>query len=193
MDTSNVFMALCCNGNILYLHDFPMICAQEDPTRPYWPSSPYGGAKANSPKSGDRHIWNVWSGGVDYRGYAHEDGRFISEFGFQAAPDPKTIDFFAKKKEQEIFHPVIVDHNKQVKGQERMLYFINSHFGLVTEFNTFVYLSQLNQAEAIKFGVEHWRARKYKTAGTLYWQYNDSWPVFSWSCVDYFKRFILLY
>ena len=180
-------------GNILYLHDFPMICAQEDPTRPYWPSSPYGGAKANSPKSGDRHIWNVWSGGVDYRGYAHEDGRFISEFGFQAAPDPKTIDFFAKREEQGIFHPVIVDHNKQVKGQERMLYFINSHFGLVTEFNTFVYLSQLNQAEAIKFGVEHWRARKYKTAGTLYWQYNDSWPVFSWSCVDYFKRSKALY
>lgn len=180
-------------GNKLYLHDFPMICAQEDPSRPYWPSSPYGGDKANSTKYGDYHIWNVWSGWTDYKDYAKENGRFISEFGFQAAPDPKTIDFFAKKEEQGIFHPVILNHNKQVEGQERILRFINSHFGLVTEFDTFVYLSQLNQAEAIKFGVEHWRSRKYRTAGTLYWQYNDSWPVFSWSCVDYFKRPKALY
>jgi len=180
-------------GNKLYLQDFPMICAQEDPSRPYWPSSPYGGDKANSASSGDYHIWNVWSGWTDYKGYAKENGRFISEFGFQSAPDLKTINCFAKKEEQEIFNPVIVNHNKQAEGQERILRFINSHFGLVTDFDAFVYLSQLNQAEAIKFGVEHWRARKYKTAGTLYWQYNDSWPVFSWSCVDYFKRPKALY
>jgi beta-mannosidase len=180
-------------GNKLYLHDFPMICAQEDPSRPYWPSSPYGGDKANSASSGDYHIWNVWSGWADYKDYAKESGRFISEFGFQAAPDPKTINFYAKKEEQEIFHPVILNHNKQNDGQERILRFINTHFGIITEFDAFVYLSQLNQAEAIKFGVEHWRAKKYKTAGTLYWQYNDSWPVFSWSCVDYFKRPKALY
>jgi beta-mannosidase len=180
-------------GNKLYLHDFPMICAQEDPSRPYWPSSPFGGDKANSAEYGDCHVWNVWSGWVDYKAYANENGRFISEFGFQSAPDPKTIDFFAKKEEQDIFHPVILNHNKQVEGQERIIRYINSHFGLIKEFDTFVYLSQLNQAEAIKFGVEHWRARKYRTAGTLYWQYNDSWPVFSWSSVDYFKRPKALY
>ncbi len=180
-------------GNKLYLHDFPMICAQEDPSRPYWPSSPYGGDKANSAKYGDCHIWNVWSGWTDYKDYAKENGRFISEFGFQSAPDPKTINFFAKREEQGIFHPVILNHNKQIEGQERILRFINSHFGLVTDSDTFIYLSQLNQAEAIKFGVEHWRSRKYRTAGTLYWQYNDSWPVFSWSCVDYFKRPKALY
>jgi len=180
-------------GNKLYLHDFPMICAQEDPSRPYWPSSPYGGDKANSTKYGDCHVWNVWAGWLDYKNYLNENGRFISEFGFQAAPDPKTIDLFAKKEEQGIFHPIILNHNKQIEGQERILRFVNSRFGLVTEFDTFVYLSQLNQAEAVKFGVEHWRSRKYRTAGTLYWQYNDSWPVFSWSCVDYFKRPKALY
>jgi len=80
-----------------------------------------------------------------------------------------------------------------VEGQERILRFINAHFGLTTDFGAFIYLSQLDQAEAIKFGVEHWRARKYRTAGTLYWQLNDSWPVFSWSSVDYFKRPKALY
>jgi beta-mannosidase len=32
--------------------------------------------------------------------------------------------------------------------------------------------------------VEHWRRRKFKTAGVLFWQLNDSWPVSSWSVVD---------
>jgi len=180
-------------GNRLYLHDFPMICAHEDPSRPYWPSSPYGGDKANSPGYGDRHVWSVWSNWSDYRRYADENGRFISEFGFQSAPDAKTIDFFASKEEKNILGPVVLSHNKNVEGQERILRFINTHFGLTTDFDAFAYLSQLNQAEAIKFGVEHWRARKYRTAGTLYWQLNDSWPVFSWSSVDYFKRPKALY
>lgn len=180
-------------GNRLYLQDFPMICAQEDPSRPYWPSSPYGGDKSNSVGYGDRHVWNVWSGWADYRNYADEDGRFISEFGFESAPDARTIDFFATKEEQNILGPVMLSHNKKEEGQERILHFINAHFGVTTDFGAFVYLSQLDQAEAIKFGVEHWRARKYWTAGTLYWQFNDSWPVFSWSSVDYFKRPKALY
>jgi len=180
-------------GNRLYLQDFPMICAREDPSRPYWPSSPYGGDKANSAGYGDQHVWNVWSGWADYKSYADENGRFISEFGFESAPDAKTIDFFATKKEQNILGSVMLSHNKKVEGQERILRFINAHFGLTTDFGAFIYLSQLDQAEAIKFGVEHWRARKYRTAGTLYWQLNDSWPVFSWSSVDYFKRPKALY
>ncbi len=180
-------------GNTLYLHDLPRVCAQEDPSRPYWPSSPYGGSKANSDEAGDRHVWNVWSNWVDYKGYLTDKSRFVSEFGFQAAPDPKTIEFFAKKSEREIFSDVMVRHNKQVEGPERIMKFIHNHFGAVKNFDSIVYLSQINQGEAIKAGVEHWRERKYKTSGTLYWQLNDSWPVFSWSSVDYFKRPKALY
>ncbi|PLV60276.1 glycoside hydrolase family 2 protein [Thermotoga sp. KOL6] len=180
-------------GNRLYLFDFPKICAQEDPATPYWPSSPYGGEKANSEKEGDRHVWNVWSGWINYDHYEKDTGRFISEFGFQGAPHMKTIEFFSKPEERDVFHPVMLKHNKQIEGQERLIRFIFGNFGKCRNFEDFVYLSQINQAEAIKFGVEHWRSRKYKTAGTLFWQLNDSWPVFSWSAVDYFKRPKALY
>lgn len=180
-------------GNRLYLLDFPKICAQEDPSRMYWVSSPYGGETANSPKEGDRHVWTVWSMWQDYENYLNDTGRFISEFGFQGAPHWKTIEFFSKDDEREIFHPVMVKHNKQIEGQERVMRFINGRFGTISDFEKFVYLSQMNQAEAIKLGVEHYRSRKYLTAGTLYWQLNDSWPVVSWSCIDYFKRPKALY
>jgi len=175
-------------GNKLYLEDFPKICSDEDPSRLYWPSSPYGGSKANSNESGDRHVWEIWSGWQDFKYYTKDTSKFVSEFGFQAAPDPQTIDYFATTKEKDIFSKVMLNHNKQVEGPERLLKFINNHYGLVNNFDSIIYLTQLNQAEAIKTGVEHWRSRKYKTAGTLYWQINDSWPVFSWASIDYFKR-----
>ncbi len=180
-------------GNKLYLHDFPKICTEEDPSSPYWPSSPYGGNRSNSDDAGDEHNWEVWSSWQDHDEYLNDRGKFISEFGFQSAPDPKTIDFFAREEEKEIFSKVMLNHNKQIEGPERIMRFINGRFGIVENFDSIVYLSQINQAEAIKSGVEHWRERKYKTAGTLYWQFNDSWPVFSWSAIDYFKRPKALY
>ncbi len=180
-------------GNTLYLEDFPKICKEEDPSRPYWPSSPYGGKRPNAEDGGDRHNWDIWSGWQDYTAYLNDHGRFLSEFGFQSAPDPKTIEFFAKPEEKDIFSEVMLSHNKQEEGPERIMKFIHNHFGLVTDFDAILYLSQINQAEAMKTGVEHWRGRKYKTAGTIYWQLNDSWPVFSWSAIDYFKRPKALY
>ena len=40
------------------------------------------------------------------------------------------------------------------------------------------------QAEALKFAVEHWRRRKFRTSGSLFWQLNDCWPVTSWAVID---------
>ncbi len=189
-DFVNVFNGMHL-GDRLYLHDFPKICSEEDPSRPYWPSSPYGGERANSENAGDTHVWHVWSGWKDYREYENVGGRFISEFGFQSAPAPQTIEFFTK--EDGIFTEDMLHHNKQIEGMERLMKFINSEFGVVGKLEDVVHLSQFIQAEAIKYGVEHWRSRKYKTAGVIYWQWNDVWPVFSWSAVDYFKRGKALY
>jgi beta-mannosidase len=51
-----------------------------------------------------------------------------------------------------------------------------------------VYLTQLLQAEAMRIGVEHWRRNRDCTAGAIYWQLNDCWPVASWASIDYFGR-----
>ena len=52
-------------------------------------------------------------------------------------------------------------------------------------FENFVYLSQVQQALAIKTAVEYWRTLRPVCMGTLYWQLNDNWPVCSWSSVEY--------
>ncbi|HHY80169.1 MAG TPA: glycoside hydrolase family 2 protein [Thermoanaerobacter sp.] len=180
-------------GNYIYKEILPKVCAKLDPSRPYWVSSPYGGEDPNSETEGDRHQWNVWSGWVDYEEYTKDKGRFLSEFGFQSMPDWKTVLSYTAPEDRKILSPVMISHNKMVEGMERLVRFMVGHLGFPKDLKSFVYLSQFNQAEAIKTGVEHWRSRKFKTAGTLYWQFNDCWPVASWSCIDYYKRKKALY
>lgn len=51
-----------------------------------------------------------------------------------------------------------------------------------------LYASQLLQAEAMRYGVEHLRRHRGRCMGTLYWQLNDIWPTASWSSIDYYGR-----
>jgi beta-mannosidase len=57
-----------------------------------------------------------------------------------------------------------------------------------TDFKTVLYASQLLQADAIRYGVEHFRRNRGRCMGAIYWQLNDCWPVASWSSVDYTGR-----
>jgi beta-mannosidase len=62
------------------------------------------------------------------------------------------------------------------------------YFGEPKDFASFLYASQVLQAEAVKIGVEHFRRERPRTMGTLFWQLNDCWPVASWSSIDYYGR-----
>jgi len=175
-------------GNYVYREILPQVCAELDPSRPYWVSSPYGGEHPNGMDEGDRHSWTVWSNWRDYSGYLSDTGRFISEFGFQAMPNWKTVLSYTAPEDRSILNPVIIGHNKMTEGTERLIRFLVGRVGLPKDLQSFVYLTQFNQAEAIKLGVEFWRGRKFMTSGALYWQINDCWPVASWACLDYYKR-----
>ncbi len=175
-------------GNYVYREILPTVCGELDPSRPYWVSSPYGGEHPNCEEEGDRHQWSVWSAWQDYGHYVEDRGRFVSEFGFQAMPAWKTVLSYTAPEDRTILSPVIRNHNKMPEGTERLVRFLAGRIGLPRDLKSFTYLTQLNQAEAVKTGVEHWRSNKFHTSGALFWQLNDCWPVASWSCLDYYKR-----
>jgi len=156
---------------------------------PYWPSSPGSNFDAVPPgrQDGDLHSWSVWSGGVPYTRYAEEHPRFLSEFGFQSMPDLRTVRAEAGGDE-DLASPALANHERFVHGYDRMQQYLAANFRPARDFPSFVYLSQIMQAEAIKFGVETMRSRRPETMGTLYWQLDDCWPVASWSSIDYFGR-----
>ncbi|HYM85109.1 MAG TPA: glycoside hydrolase family 2 protein, partial [Pseudoxanthomonas sp.] len=182
------------NGYVqLFGHDLRKVVEEEAGGIAYWASSPSDDLAevANTPASGDMHYWEVWGNParppVDYLDVTP---RFMSEYGLQAWPVPRTINAFARRDEQGIATPVIEAHQKFLagKGNERLLHYVRMEFGEPKDFDDFVYLSQATQAEGIELAALHHRASRPYTMGSLYWQLNDVWPGASWSGVDWFGR-----
>jgi beta-mannosidase len=171
-------------GNKIYHKTIPGILAKVDPRRPYWPSSPFGNNKdPNDQESGDSHQWDIWSNWTDYNEVKKDNSLFVSEFGFQAPANISTWEGALSKDKFHCQNQIFESHNKQTEGQERLFKFLSGHLPVSNEWSEFIYLTQLNQALAVKTCIEHWRTNKI-TYGCLIWQLNDCWPAISWSLVD---------
>lgn len=163
----------------------PGLVRQLDSTRPYWPSSPFSDTDdPNDMFSGNQHSWNIWSGWVDYADVKDDKSLFVSEFGFQAPANIKTFEKILPKKCRNVHNEIFEFHNKQIEGQERLFRFLAAHLPVVTKWEDFIYLTQLNQGFALKTSLEHWRKSWPETSGSIIWQLNDCWPVTSWSIID---------
>jgi len=117
----------------------------------------------------------------------------MTEFGFQSFPEMRTIATFAKPVDFDIRSTVMQAHQKNKGGNERILTYMLREYRQPKDFPSFVYLSQVQQAEIIKIGAEHLRRQRPRTMGALYWQLNDCWPVASWSSIDYYGRWKALH
>ena len=170
----------------------PAWVAAGDPVTPYWPSSPSSGRPLQEPiggSRGDEHEWKVWHALVPFSAYGHETYRFVSEFGFESLPALATIAAFAPDPaDWNLGAPLLDHHQRCPSGNARILYCMALQFRLPKDFPSLVYLSQVLHAEAMRFGVEHWRRLRDRCGGALYWQLNDCWPVSSWASIDYFGR-----
>ncbi len=155
---------------------------------PYWPSSP-GSNFDDVPQgqeNGDMHYWSVWHALEPIENYTQQFPRFMSEFGFQSFPEMKTIRAFTPPDQMDIRSTTLQSHQKNKGGNERILTYMLREYHEPKDFASFVYLSQVQQAEAIKVGAEHLRRQRPRTMGSLYWQLNDCWPVASWASIDYY-------
>ena len=181
----------------------PELLDKYDPSRPYWPSSPSNGMvgdklgkiNSNNPDRGDSHYWAVWHQNKKFSSYRKFDSRFMSEFGFESFPSMKTIRTFCPEDQFDFFSPIMNNHQKNDAGNKKILNYMERRFSIPDKFENQVIISQITQAEAIEYGVEHWRRNRndYHCMGTLYWQLNDCWPVASWSSLDYFGRWKALH
>jgi beta-mannosidase len=162
---------------------------------PYTPSSPSANFEEvpDNPHNGDMHYWQVWHAQAPASDYTLQFPRFMSEFGFQSFPEMRTIGTFAKLEDFDIRSTVMQAHQKNKGGNERILTYMLREYRQPKNFASFVYLSQVQQAEIIKIGAEHLRRQRPRTMGSLYWQLNDCWPVASWASIDYYGRWKALH
>ena len=165
--------------------------AQYDDPVPYWPSSPSANFEEipDNQHNGDMHYWAVWHHQAPASDYTRQFPRFMTEYGFQSFPEMRTIATFAHKPEDfDLRSTVMLAHQKNKGGNERILTYLLREYHEPKDFAAFVYLSQVQQAEIIKIGAEHLRRQRPRVMGSLYWQLNDCWPVASWASIDYYGR-----
>lgn len=182
----------------MFEYMIPKLMKKYDPNRFYWPSTPSSGGGFDEPRyenSGDRHYWSVWHGLKPFEDYKKYHFRFLSEFGFQSFPCIKTIKTFAEPEDMNIFSYVMEKHQKNGTANEKILHYLAKEYRYPYSFERLIYLSQLMQAEAMRYGIEHFRRNRKNSRcmGTLYWQTNDCWPVASWAGIDYYGRWKALH
>jgi beta-mannosidase len=178
-----------------YLTEFsgilPRVVARLDSETPYWPSSPSADYEAvsDSYHTGDDHIWDVWHGRVPFSTYETHHSRFVTEYGFQSFPEMRTVESFTQPEDRTgIFTPVMLAHQKNNEGNSIIHDYLLRDYSEPKDFASFLYVSQVLQAEGIKIGAEHFRRSRPETMGSIFWQLNDCWPVASWSSIDYYGR-----
>jgi beta-mannosidase len=141
--------------------------------------------------SGDIHTWGVWHGDKPVESYRGIEG-FVTEFGMQSFPVPMTVDAYTNEADRQSVHsPVMRYHELDGSGHGIgiIMHYTEADFGKAPQsFDDTLWLTQLNQAWSMRYGVEHWRRDMPRSMAATIWQYNDCWPGPTWSMVDYFRR-----
>lgn len=180
----------------IFEYIIPKILKEEDPVTFYWPSSPSSGGNFDNPcdeNSGDTHYWDVWHGNKPFTEYRKFHFRYLSEFGFQSFPCLKTVESFTLPKERNIFSRTMEMHQRNCAANGKILNYLSATYLFPKDFDSMLYTAQLLQADAIRYGVEHFRRHRGRCMGCVVWQLNDIWPVASWSSIDYYGRWKALH
>jgi len=180
----------------LFHHILPGVIEKEDPGRSYWHSSPSAGMgqlASYESTAGDMHYWGVWHGLHPFTDFRKYHARFMSEYGFQSFPEFNSVRKYTVPEDLRIESEVMMSHQRSGIGNLRILQYMEEDYIIPGDFEQFLYVGQLLQAEAIKIAIESHRSDKPYCMGSLYWQINDCWPVASWSGIDYYGRWKALH
>ncbi|MFI5711255.1 glycoside hydrolase family 2 protein [Kribbella sp. NPDC051620] len=173
-------------GEGYYMDLLPRIVAELDPRTPYSAGSPFSYDRyihPNDERNGTMHIWDVWNQ-VDYSYYRKYKPRFVSEFGFQGPPAWSTLASVVHDEPLDPYGEQMLVHQKAFEGNLKLERGLGDHLPMWKSMDDWHWTTQLNQARAIAYGVEHFRSLFPLNTGAIVWQLNDNWPVVSWAAVD---------
>lgn len=193
--TPEVYQGLMHGYDKLFRELLPSMVKEFDSDRFYVHSSPYlaNWGRPESWGTGDSHNWGVWYGKKPFESLDTDLPRFMSEFGFQSFPEMKTIAAFAASEDYQIESEVMNAHQKSSIGNSLIRTYMERDYIIPESFEDFVYVGLVLQGQGMRHGLEAHRRNRPYCMGTLYWQLNDSWPVVSWSSIDYYGNWKALH
>jgi beta-mannosidase len=168
--------------------------SQYDGRRPYVSTSPqYGWGNPLSYKNGDSHYWGLWWGLEGWENFNTHTGRFVSEWGMQAMPNYSTILKYTASADLNINAPAVQAHQKANEGFKKLHHYVNHYFFDTTQLfkltlKEYTYLTQCLQYYILKNSIATHIGKQPHNMGTLLWQFNDCWPVTSWSITDFYRN-----
>ncbi|MFA6241261.1 MAG: sugar-binding domain-containing protein [Candidatus Hydrogenedentales bacterium] len=186
-------------GKLLYNQVLPEVCRTLDPSRPYWPSSPYGGERPNDETEGDCHWWLPFTMNPDMkRRISHEvfdecKGRFVSEYGVIGYCHMDSIKQFLKPEERVVGSPAWKEHTNTFEN-ETIPAAIQHHYADFADIDLAqrILYGQMFQATMYGRTIEALRFRKCDPRddcqGAVIWMYNDCWGETGWTPIDYYLR-----
>lgn len=203
------------NSNILTRGLIPFVLRNEDFTRPYLPSSPYVDKTAfaedlsGNEQQAEQHLW----GPRDFfKGpfYVYSTAHFASETGYHGCPSSASLKKFLSPEHldkmgdgQKSDDPEWMLHSSTFRTDPIAPYNYRNAlmirqaerlFGEASkEPETFALQSQISQAEAKKFFIEHFRCGKWRRTGIIWWNLIDGWPQISDAVVDWYGTKKLAY
>jgi beta-mannosidase len=170
-------------GRRFWLETLPVACREVDPTRPYWPDSPWSGSLAihpNDPDRGDRHTWDL-----KLEEFANLVPRFCSEFGQQSPPTLASIREALPEPARTIGSPSLALRQRAWGGDDvQYAPTLAARFGELRDLDEWIFAAQLLQARHYAFAFHWLRANAPRCMGTVFWQWNDVWTGHSWSVLD---------
>lgn len=169
-----------------------------DPSRLWWPSSPCAGPDDfadnwHSDNQGDMHYWSVWHEKKNFSAYLDIHPRFVSEFGYESMVSSECVKTYSTEKDLNFTSPISEYHQRSPSGNTLLLESFARYFRFPEGFENQIYLSQVQQALAIRTAVDWWRSLEPYCMGALVWQLNDVWPGPSWSSIEYGGKWKLLH
>ena len=175
--------------NLKSITTLESVCKEHDPSRPFTPVSDLN---RHSNMEGDNHNWSVWHGLAPIEEYSKDESLFISEFGLQAAPDVDSLRRFIPIN---CLWPAQGGWEYRFAQMNKLEHYARQFLpeGKASSLEQFVSATQRAQAEGLKYGIEHYRRRKYHTSGCMFWQYNEPYPAIVWSIVDWYLKPKLAY
>lgn len=173
----------------------PRLLKAEDPSRYYWPSSPYS-LDVESPgadHTGDQHPWSIGFGNTDFRKYRDMICRFPNEGGLLGPTALPTVRACTDKIGSFAWelHDNSVSYWEWTPpySPDRMIEQWVGRSVREMSIEDYVYWGGLVQGAGLAEYVKNFRRRMFDSAAAVFWMYNDCWPATrSWTIVDYYLR-----
>ncbi|XP_062567240.1 beta-mannosidase-like isoform X2 [Saccostrea cucullata] len=204
------------NDYVTLYHDtIQPVVQTEDTTHPFIMSSPSNGVQSLQEGFVAKQPWSELYGDIhDYRyldpffdSSVYRVPRLASEYGLQSLPSYETLakvyaeddlDFWSDMSEHRQHHPL---GNVQLMTEVILYLNLPNAPDRKQRFKDTIYVTQIDQAVAIKTETEHYRRWQNRldntgrgnTMGAMYWQLNDIWQAPTWSSIEYGGKWKMLH